>query len=299
MNNEISVVDAHKIDRTKWNRCVDKSPNGLIYALTEYLDHMTEQWAGIVINDYEAVLPVPWKKKFGIKYAYSVPFIQQLGLFSGDQRNIDDAVMEAIFSVCSYGEYYFNYANNVSGGVARINYVLPLKPLDELMKTFSDDAQQIIKKTLSANLVYGHAELAEAIDTSRKLYGGRVANISSGDYQNFTELCKVLSTQNAVIARKATEENGNMLAIILLLKYRNRLYNIVNATTPGGRKLKANYFLLANVWKEFDTTNLLFDFEGSELPGVKKFYEKFSPKNQPYFSLRFNHLRFPANIFKK
>jgi hypothetical protein len=299
MNGEISIVASHDIDRNKWNRCIDESPNGLIYALTDYLDHMTEQWTGIIINDYEAVIPVPWKKKFGIRYAYAVPFIQQLGLFSINQRNIDEEVMKAIFSLCRYGEYYFNYANNVSNANARINYVLPLKAFNELVKTFSDDAQQIIRKTLSSDIEYTGASLDEAIDLCRELYGNRFPNVKESDYENFKRVCQFFSSKDALVLKRVIDKKNNTVAVVILLQYRDRLYNIMNGTTPRGRTLKANYFLLSNVWKEFESSNFMFDFEGSELTGVKEFYEKFSPQNEPYFSLRFNHLRFPANIFKK
>lgn len=297
MNNEISVVDSHKIDRAKWNQCVDKSSNGLIYALTDYLDHMTEQWTGIVINDYEAVLPVPWKKKFGIKYVYSVPFIQQLGFFSAHEGKIDEKIFQAIFSICRYGEYYFNYANVVPGSVARINYVLPLsKTLDDTIAAFSNDGQRNIKRSLSKGLKYHDAAPDEVIDAFQALYGSLCA---VRDYRNFAHLCQTLLVQDRIVSRKVTVNGEKTLAAILLLKYRDRLYNVMNATLPEGRSVEANYFLLANVWKEFESSNLVFDFEGSELPGVKEFYEKFSPKNEPYFSFRFNYLKFPANIFKK
>lgn len=299
MNGEISVVASHNIDRNKWNGCIGESQHGLIYALTDYLDHMTEQWTGIVINDYEAVLPVPWKKKFGIKYTYAVPFIQQLGLFSKHESIVDDEVMKAIFSVCRYGEYYFNYASHVSGAIARVNYVLPLKPFNELIKSFSDDAQQLVRKTLLSDLEYTSASLDEAIDLCRELYGNRFPNVKESDYENFKRVCRFFSSKDAVVLKKVSDKKNNTLAVVLLLQYRDRLYNLINGTTPEGRAVKANYFLLSNVWKEFESSNLLFDFEGSELPGVKEFYEKFSPQNQPYFNYRFNHLRFPANIFKK
>jgi hypothetical protein len=73
----------------------------------------------------------------------------------------------------------------------------------------------------------------------------------------------------------------------------------MNTTTTPGRKLKANHFLINNIIKEFSQTNLLFDFEGSDLAGVKEFYQNFGPVNQPYFHYHFNFLPFPLNLAKK
>ncbi len=61
----------------------------------------------------------------------------------------------------------------------------------------------------------------------------------------------------------------------------------------------ANHTLLNEVLKEFSERDLLFDFEGSDLPGVKEFYEYFGPVNQPYFHYHFNYLPFPLNLIKR
>jgi hypothetical protein len=56
---------------------------------------------------------------------------------------------------------------------------------------------------------------------------------------------------------------------------------------------------MCEILKEFSGRNLLFDFEGSDLPGVKEFYECFGPIDQPYFHYHFNDLPFPLNLVKK
>lgn len=76
-----------EIDRKKWDACIRQSLNGLIYAETVYLDHMAVNWDGLVLGDYEAVMPLTWKKKWGIKYLYQPAFFQQGGIFSSKKLN--------------------------------------------------------------------------------------------------------------------------------------------------------------------------------------------------------------------
>ena len=64
----------------------------------------------------------------------------------------------------------------------------------------------------------------------------------------------------------------------------------MNTTTLKGRKTEANYFLIAQVLREWAGNDLLFDFEGSEIPGVALFYEKFGAQLQPYFHWHHNQL---------
>ena len=90
MDKAIKILNPDQINKASWDACVRNSSNSLIYAFSFYLDAICENWSGIILNDYEAVMPVPWKKKFGIIYCYEVPFIQQLGWFSNNEDDFND-----------------------------------------------------------------------------------------------------------------------------------------------------------------------------------------------------------------
>ena len=64
----IRYLTRREIDTTKWDHCIDTAGNGLIYAYSFYLDHMARNWDALVLNDYEAVMPLTWNSKFGIRY---------------------------------------------------------------------------------------------------------------------------------------------------------------------------------------------------------------------------------------
>ena len=63
-------------------RAIETSPNGLIYAKSFYLDNICAGWNALTGENYEWVLPLTDKKKFGISYLYQPPFTQQLGVFA-------------------------------------------------------------------------------------------------------------------------------------------------------------------------------------------------------------------------
>jgi hypothetical protein len=73
----------------------------------------------------------------------------------------------------------------------------------------------------------------------------------------------------------------------------------MNSTTEAGRKMEANHFLLNSILQQFAGSNLIFDFEGSDIPGVKIFYEKFGAVNQRYYKMHFNQFPFPLNLLKR
>ena len=63
----IKFVQHKNVDTDKWDECIKKSVNSLPYAFSWYLDIVVEHWDALVLNDYEAVFPLPSKQKISIK----------------------------------------------------------------------------------------------------------------------------------------------------------------------------------------------------------------------------------------
>ncbi|HRF27551.1 MAG TPA: hypothetical protein PKW54_09435, partial [Ferruginibacter sp.] len=76
------------------------------------------------------------------------------------------------------------------------------------------------------------------------------------------------------------------------------LYNMISCIWPEGKKKGANYFLFDQVIREFSGNPLSLDFEGSDVPGIAYFYEKFSDKKEIYPFIRLNRLPWPLRILK-
>lgn len=304
MSNNLQIVNADKIDRAKWDNCVNQSSNGMIYACSFYLDKMADNWSGIVLNDYEGIMPVPWRKKMGIRYCYDVPFIQQLGWFSPSGGFDGDMLLSCLFSFIKYGDYSFNYNNflQATGVQEQNNYIIHLSQTHtSITANYTGDAVNNIKKAAQAHLSYHTAHWSAALESYRRWYGKRLHNVSAKDYSAFNSLIKILEEKQQVFARKVMDDStGNILAIALFLKDKRRIYNLMNSTPEAGRKTGANHYLLDSMFKEFAGSGQVFDFEGSDIPGIKAFYEKFGAVNQPYPKLgTFNHLPFPLKLLKR
>lgn len=297
---QIDIIPSHEIDEQKWNACIQMSKYPLIYAKSYYLNCMADDWHGIVLNDYKAVMPVPWRKKYRIRYCYDVPFIQQLGIFSSVNENCEALFLNKLFEFCKYGDYHFNHINDLNA-TERNNFIVDLSQnYISIYSNYKDDLVNNLKKAAKQELIYSSDhQYKTAIELYRSTYGERFKNVLAKDYNNFEKLCAYLSQANNVIIRSVINSANQLLSIALLLKDEHRIYNMMNTTTEEGRRTEANHFLIDEILKEFAGTNLIFDFEGSDIPGVKTFYEKFGAVNQPYFSMHFNRLAAPVKWFKK
>ena len=81
----IQYIKRKNIDVAKYDACIANSIQSRIYAFSWYLDIVADNWDVLVLDDYKAVMPIPWRKKFGIKYTYTPLRVLELGIFSTEE----------------------------------------------------------------------------------------------------------------------------------------------------------------------------------------------------------------------
>ena len=78
----ITYLTRTQLNKNEYDNCIHNAPQSKVYALSWYLDIVADNWGALVLNNYEAVMPLPWRKKYGICYVYPPCWTQQLGVFS-------------------------------------------------------------------------------------------------------------------------------------------------------------------------------------------------------------------------
>ncbi len=285
----IRFIQNRDIDKAQWDSLIAASYNQLVYAESVYLDHLCPGWSALISEDEESLMPLPIKSKLGIRYAFQPPFTQQLGIFQmkEDTGSIDSFV-EMATQYAPLIDLNFNYANNLAIGKKCCNYILDLsKPFDDLKKKFRKD---LISKAETHRLIYDTAHINEAITCYIEEIFPRIKRLPFQAINNFRSLCYHYENTGRVICRKVISRQNEDLGFALFLKDQNRVYGILSATGNKGRQMGANAYLLHEVIHEYSGNQLIFDFEGSEIPGVKFYFEKFAPEPQPYTRVRINKL---------
>jgi hypothetical protein len=269
---------------------------------------MAQNWEGLVLNDYEAVMPLTWKKKWGISYLYQPAFMQQGGIFYTGE--LSDSTLQAFinkaFSIFNFAEITLNYGNK-PGDIKnsqlsmRNNFVLPLHLTYEAFNaSYPAVTKKNIKRANNQGLQYGFSpHYLPVLKLYKQLYAKRLPYFTPSDYRNFSRVCKILGEQNNLIVRTVTNSRKEILAAVILLIDRNRLYNIVSCITQEGKPAQANYFLYDRLIQEFCKSKFLLDFEGSDVKGIATFYSRFMPQNEPYPFIKMNNLHPLIKLFKR
>jgi hypothetical protein len=256
------------------------------------------------VGDYAAVLPLAWRKKWGIRYLYMPPFMQQLGLvgiYNNEEVNNIAKLMQENFI---YGDLHFNFSNSfvpsffsqIKKRKNRITHLLP--PYAELTHSFSGDARRNIQEAARHSLYFqeGREEEAMQLFFEQMKYNGAPSEI---DMKKFSRLYQEFSSTNQAICRSVLDNNNQLLAAMVGFSDGKRIYNLLNLTTPEGRKKSANYFLFDQLLREWAGHPLWLDWEGSELPGVQSFYLHWGGEWEYYYHVHLNHLPLPLRWLKR
>jgi hypothetical protein len=301
MHRNLQYLQRKHIDTQKWDRCIGNAANGLIYARSFYLDSMATHWDALVLGDYEAVMPLPWRKKWGIKYLYKPAFVQQLGVFTNKPLTVElvNKFLEALPEHFPFADFFLNYAHPDSGLPKHSNFLLSLhSSYEQIQRNYKHDLVKNLKRSSRFNLTYSKAvNYTEALAAFKKLYGNRFAHVTDDEYNRFEKVFAYSKEINQLITRAVTE-NGKLLSMVLVLRDVQRLYLMVSVTGPEGRTKGANHVLIDRLIQEFAGGNLYLDFEGSDEPGIAHFYKNFGAVDQPYFYYYYNKLPWPLKLLK-
>ena len=147
----IKRVSRKKLDVNKYTECLNKSVNYRIYAEVFYLDALVDNnWDCYVLNDYEAIMPLPFVKKFGFKFIVQPIYCQQLGVFHQENFSKETFLLfEKKLHRNLVRAYAFNEENTEifePKGIKRVNQILDLQQEIQLDNKTKKNIKSFINK---------------------------------------------------------------------------------------------------------------------------------------------------------
>lgn len=295
----------HKdIDLAKWDACISQSSNGLVYVCSYYLETMAANWDALILNDYEAVMPLTWNKKFGVYYLYQ-PFITaQLGLF-GNNINAEllDAFLKAIPGKFRYWDIYLNHDNIFESSefslYLRSNYILNLnRPYKEICQGYRENIRRNIKKAENTGCKVIKAFNVEQVIELAVMQMREYDKKSINNTERFRKLYSILSSKN-MAATYGISLNNQLLASAVFFFSHNRAYYILVGNHPNGKTLGASHALIDAFIKDNAGQDMLLDFEGSDIRNLAFFYESFGAVKEKFTGIKNNKLPFYLKWLKQ
>ena len=295
------------INRQKWDACIATSQNRLPYALSWWLDAVSPEWDALVQDDYLAVMPLTHGFKFGISYLYQPYFTQQLGIFSPSSVS-PATIYEFISSIplkYKYVQIQLNSGNNLQHTdltfSTRKNFILDLTlSAIELSSNYHRNCRRNIQKAINAGFtvkqgpspsVFTHFirnNLDKQLKGTRKTFYPTLARITSASVQ-----------QSAGEILGVYSHTGELVAAGWFIMMLRRCLFQVCASTDNGKENQAMYMLVNHVISKNAGSGLVFDFAGSNIPGIAYFNSGFGSMVTHYPLITRNLLPWPVRWLKK
>ncbi|MDX9769478.1 MAG: GNAT family N-acetyltransferase [Tenuifilaceae bacterium] len=300
---KIDFLKRDDIDTTKWDSCIARSVNGMVYGYSWFLDIVSEDWCGLVGDDYQAVFPLPCNTKYGINYIYQPFFTQQLGLFSTTaiSQDLISRFLNAIPDRYKFIAINLNTYNKThypkAKVVPRVTHHLDLiEPYSILSNRYGTNTKRNVSRAVAYNISVARSITAiELVELKRKHNAAKL-------HPKHFSMVKQLVTQavgNGVGEMLGAYNSHNELcAGALFLKSNGKVIYLLASSTPEGKAQRAMFALIDHYIHQNAEQNLVLDFEGSNIESIARFYKGFGATPCEYSHITINRLPWMLKLFK-
>lgn len=297
------------IDLKKYDACVQRDTSSLPYAHSWYLNTVCEQWDCLVLGDYEAVWPLPYRRKFGMKY-YFRPFgIQQLGIYSKSELSEANLLLfiQAMAKQVRFGDLYLNEGQfaPIPAGIKgqlqeQSNFKLPLnRSYEQVYEGFNSNLKRKIKKSAQSSMELFEHDGPEVLLKLFRENQGRDFGLNESFYKVMEKL--LFQLMHKGLAKVYTVYGGpnQLMAGAIFLEYQSRSIFLFSATSAFGKEYNAMAHLINEYLIYHSDKFDYLDFEGSNKEGLARFYASFGAQEFKYPRLYLNRLPWPLSQFRK
>lgn len=273
----------NEIDFDKYTRCLENSEQRNWYAKKEVLDQLSGNWEILMYGDYDAVLPVPLKKKFGITLVIMPLFCQQLGIFSGkDDSEINDQFFKFLKKKYKVFSYSFSSHNSFLNSLEKKkNYIIPISDYATLKrKKYFKGRKSTVK--CAQHLIYKEIELnPEHLYFIESNFKGLKKKEDIKKFKNYLDFLH----QNNSLKLCAAYLEDQLINIAVLVSENNRLFLLGLINDETYKTENGPSFLIDKILNMY-IEQKEFNFMGSNIRGIEVFFKSFGGELQEYFYLK-------------
>lgn len=269
-----------EIDFERYSATISNCAWGRIYALPWYLDIVSPNWEALVNEDYSIVMPLPVKKKYGLKSITQPYLCQQLGVFS--TKNLDNFIFKDFYDKIPYRISRFQ-GNSRDSAIypeknLRPNFFLDTSTLSEPNQDFNSNTIRNLKKAEKSGINLTEISVDEFVEFSF---------LNNRDVFSDALLHVLKKLAFSLIENKhgkiyACRKDNALTAAVMIASFKNRIYYLSPVSSALGKEIQSMTFLVNNIISEAKINNMIVDFEGSSIEGVARFYAGFGSQKEFY-----------------
>ncbi len=284
----IRYLKHSEIDPEKWNLAVRNSLSSTIFAEYEMLDFLTrpDTWDALVLDHYETVMPLPFRKKGVLKYVYTPFFMPQMGIFYRQDILMSDYVhfLQEISKHYVLADVLMNEQNaqdidELEFPPHFVSYTLSMHlTYNELYSQFHENTRRNIKAALKhqCRITVQEEKVADIIALFRENKGSEEAvNFRDDDYARLQMVSDYLLEHNLLEVYGVRTNDNKLAAGALFVKDGKRRWFWFSGRDNQLSECKPMFLLLDAYIRDHAESDLVLDFNGSSNPNVARLYQGF------------------------
>ncbi|MDD2797791.1 MAG: hypothetical protein PHV20_04285 [Bacteroidales bacterium] len=292
----------NQIDKKRWDNTIESSSNSLIYGYSWYLDSLSPNWEAFILGDYEIIMPIPVKRKWGLKFVLTPYFVQKIRIFSA--KSITSEIAKLFLEKLAKKFHYVDLSialdekNDLPSNfkvTSRTNFTLDIsKSYQEISANFSKDAKRSLAKNRGISFLVN--ENIEQVITNYLACYGKLSRINDSQFNSFRKVISTAQKRNQLICATVLQDDEQIASGLFFTENRTAYY-VLGAPTERGKKLNATHFLIDGFIKTFADKLQNLDFEGSDIQSVAYFYQKWGSEKEEYYRIESSNNKIIALIF--
>jgi len=268
------IIRLQEIDVERWDALVADDEHGP-YDYSWYLDAVAKNWYIYVDENYTKGFAFTTDQRLGIENITVAPFVRENRFYGTWEKTEIDAAFQFLQT-----QFY--------GGIFQTDF-----PIAEKKRTYqivrklqlAEHARRNIKKAQKRDLKVAESS---SIEPAFSIMCEELAQkINDFDHRHqflLKNALKAMQQNNKLIIKEIRKEN-NVLGGLFFFRGKNCDLYLKGGACDEGKKSGGMYLAMQQQISETLAQGKYFDFDGSEVPGVKRFNEYFGTEEAEYFQL--------------
>lgn len=301
---KIEIIPGESLNSTDWDSFVLSSPEGTLYCIYEYASAVAPGWQCLRVYDTGeeliAAMPLLQKKKFGITYSLQPLMTQTWGILFKEiktkntyelysyKRKILIEIVQCLKGKSHIFEYNFSpefeyplpfYWDNY---LIKVKYTYQIRPEYKIPVKYSPATIRQLSKAKKADLIL---KISNSVESISELYTNYPTNVRI-NIDVLTKLININSNALNIKIYEVENREGKVLAAGIFGYYNSLVVYLGGAFEKREKGMEfAMTFLMDHVINEAMEKNYIFDFEGSMIEPVERFFRGFGAVPVPYLQI--------------
>lgn len=279
-----------EIDPIKWNGRIEHSSFPTVFADYDLLSLVSPDWCALILDDYEAVMPLPTRCKWGASYVYTPFFISRLGLFAtAPSAQLMRDFVSALPKQYKQCDLCLNPNNDVSALSQNSYQMMASHSLamnlsyEALQAHYSENTHRNLKTAAKYNLsltVTDMWSIENLFLNNRGKEKGVAFKVA--DYEMLLCMADFWWDRDLVDLVGVKNETGKLIAGACFLKDHQRRWFLFSGRDNAESDKRAMFYLIDEYIKKHAGEDVILDFNGSMNPNVARFYAGFGAQRYEF-----------------